>query len=229
MIDMAETNSIDDEIIKKVKEDMAMYISTKDLIKQEFDELFLQSVRGEDISFKISNLTIKIPDQFRIISAVFQSSDDSDAIFDILAKAGQSEDVIQELMDFKRRYSKVLKPEFDRCFLKTAENRINSWTNVSNRNSMDMDRNIPMIDLIIHSYGREILHIRDDVDDILYLSASLMGTVIESMEICTEDGVLIDDSTTESMRDHLSKINRQLNELNNLIEKMPVNEVNISD
>ena len=196
---MAESNSIDDEIIKKVKEDMAMYISTKDLIKQEFDELFLQSVRGKDISFEISNLTIKIPDQFRIISTVFQSSDDS----------------------------KVLKPEFDRYFLKTVENRINSWTYVSNRNSMDMDRNIPMIDLIMHSYGREILHIRDDVDDILYLSASLIDTVIESMKICTEDGVLIDDSTTESMRDHSSKITMQLNELNNLIEKMPEKEADI--
>ena len=224
---MPEDNSMDDETIKKVNDDVAMYLSTKDLIEQEFDRLFLQSIRGEDISSEIPNLYRKIPSQMRIIYTLFRLS--SDETVDFLTKAGQPEDVILELMDFKRRYSKVLKPEFDRYFLKTIGNRINSWTNISNKNSMDMDRNIPTIDLRIHSYGREILHIRDDVDDVLYLSASLMNTVIESMEVCTKNGALIDSSIIENIQEHSSKINGQLNKLNELIEKIPKKEADTSE
>ena len=219
---MPEDNSIDDEIIMKVNDDVAMYLSTKDLIKQEFDRLFLQSMRGEDISSEIPNLYKKIPKQMRTIGNLFGRSDDE--FTDLFKKVGQSEDVIQELMEFKKRYFEVLNPEFDRYFFETVRNRINSWIYISNTNSMDMDRNTPRIDLRMHSYGREILRIRDDVDDILDLAASLMGTVIESMEVCTESGALIDDSIIENMQNYSSKINGQLNELNELIEKIPKKE-----
>ena len=219
---MPEDNSIDDGIIMKVNDDVAMYLSTKDLIKQEFDRLFLQSMRGEDISSEIPNLYEKIPKQMRTIRNLFGRSDDE--FTDLFKKVGQSEDVIQELMEFKKRYFEVLNPEFDRYFFETVRNHINSWIYISNTNSMDMDRNTPRIDLRMHSYGREILRIRDDVDDILDLAASLMGTVIESMEVCTESGALIDDSIIENMQNYSSKINGQLNELNELIEKIPKKE-----
>lgn len=219
---MAEDNSIDDEIIKRVNDDMAMYLSTKDLIEQEFDRLFLQSIRGEDISSEIPNLYRKMPNQMRTISNLFDRSDDQ--FTDLLKKVGQPEDVIQELMDFKIRYFEVLNPELDRFFSSAFQNRINSWIYISNMNSMDMDRNTPMIDLRMYSYGREILRIRDDADDILDLAASLMDTVIESMEVCTENGASIDDSIVENIQEYSSKINGQLNELNNLIEKIPKKE-----
>jgi hypothetical protein len=219
---MPEDNSMDDEIIMKVNDDVAMYISTKDLIKQEFDRLFLQSMRGEDISSEIPNLYRKIPKQMRTIRNLFGRSDDE--FTDLFKKVGQSEDVIQELMEFKKRYFEVLNPEFDRYFFETVRNRINSWIYISNTNSMDMDRNTPRIDLIMHSYGREILRIRDDVDDILDLAVSLVDTVIESVEVCTESGALIDDSIVENLQEYSSKINGQLNELNNLIEKIPKKE-----
>jgi hypothetical protein len=219
---MPEDNSIDDEIIKKVNDDVAMYLSKKDLIEQEFDRLFLQSIRGEDISSEIPNLYRKMPNQMRIIGNLFNRSDDK--FTDLFKKVGQSEDVIRELMEFKKRYFEVLDPEFDRHFYETVQNRINSWIYISNMNSMDMDRNTPMIDLRMYSYGRELLRIRDDADDILDLAASLMGTVIESMEVCTESGALIDDSIIENMQNYSSKINGQLNELNELIEKIPKKE-----
>jgi AAA+ ATPase superfamily predicted ATPase len=219
---MTEDNSIDDEIIKKVNDDVAMYLSTKDLIEQEFDRLFLQSIRGEDISSEIPNLYRKIPNQMRTIGNLFDRSDDQ--FTDLLKKVGQPEDVIQELMDFKIRYFEVLNPELDRFFSSTVQNRINSWIYISNMNSMDMDRNMPMIDLRMYSYGREILRIRDDVDDILDLAVSLVDTVIESMEVCTESGASIDDSIVENLQEYSSKINGQLNELNNLIEKIPKKE-----
>jgi hypothetical protein len=219
---MPEDNSIDDEIIKKVNDDVAMYLSKKDLIEQEFDRLFLQSIRGEDISSEIPNLYRKMPNQMRIIGNLFNRSDDK--FTDLFKKVGQSEDVIRELMEFKKRYFEVLDPEFDRHFYETVQNRINSWIYISNMNSMDMDRNTPMIDLRMYSYGREILRIRDDADDILDLAASLMDTVIESMEVCTENGASIDDSIVENIQEYSSKINGQLNELNNLIEKIPKKE-----
>ena len=219
---MPEDNSIDDEIIKKVNDDVAMYLSTKDLIKQEFDRLSLQSMGGEDISSEIPNLYRKIPKQMRTIRNLFGRSGDEFA--DLLKKVGQPEDVIQELMDFTIRYFEVLNPELDRFFFGTVQNRINSWIYISNTNSMDMDRNTPMIDLRMYSYGREILRIRDNVDDILNLAASLVDTVIESMEVCTESGALIDDSIVENIQEYSSKINGQLNELNNLIEKIPKKE-----
>lgn len=219
---MTEDNSIDDEIIKKVNDDVAMYLSTKDLIEQEFDRLFLQSIRGEDISSEIPNLYRKMPNQMRTIGNLFDRS--GDQFTDLLKKVGQPEDVIQELMDFKIRYFEVLNPELDRFFSSTVQDHINSWIYISNMNSMDMDRNTPMIDLRMYSYGREILRIRDDTDDILDLAASLMGTVIESMEVCTENGASIDDSIIENIQEYSSKINGQLNELNNLIEKIPKKE-----
>ena len=219
---MTEDNPIDDETIKKVNDDVAMYRSTKDLIEQEFDRLFLQSIRGEDISSEIPNLYRKIPNQMRTIGNLFGLS--GDEFTDLLKKVGQPEDVIQELMNFKLRYFEVLNPEFDKYFLETSQNRINWWIYISNMNSMDMDRNTPMIDLRMYSYDREVLRIRDDVDDILDLAASLMGTVIESMEVCTESGASIDNSIVENLQEYSSKINGQLNELNNLIEKIPKKE-----
>ena len=219
---MTEDNPIDDETIKKVNDDVAMYRSTKDLIEQEFDRLFLQSLRGEDISSEIPNLYRKIPKQMRTIRNLFGRSDDQ--FTDFFKKVGQSEDVIQELLEFKKRYFEVLNPEFDKHFFETVQNRINSWIYISNMNSMDVDQNTPMIDLRMYSYGREILRIRDDTDDILDLAASLMGTVIESMEVCTENGASIDDSIVENIQEYSSKINGQLNELNNLIEKIPKKE-----
>ena len=127
-------------------------------------------------------------------------------------------------MDFKIRYFEVLNPELDRFFSSTFQDRINSWIYISNMNSMDMDRNTPMIDLRMYSYGREILRIRDDTDDILDLAVSLVDTVIESVEVCTESGALIDDSIVENLQEYSSKINGQLNELTELIEKIPKKE-----
>ena len=224
---MAENDSINDETKKLIDGDVVIYSSTKDLVKQEFDRLFLRSVRGEDISSELSKLDRKIPNQMRVIRNLFDQSDDK--FTNLLKEVGQSEDVIQELMDFKIRYSKALKPEFNRYFFETIQNRTNSLVYVSNTNSMDMNRNVPMIDLRMHSHGREILHIRDDVDDILDLAVSLVGTVIESMEVCAESGASMDDSIVENIQEYSSKINGQLNEITNLIEKMPKKEADTSE
>lgn len=102
------------------------------------------------------------------------------------------------------RYTPLIK--FWRDLRLEMQGRINHWVHVKTGRYYNIHTNYPQVELHLFSNTKEIFHTRDDIDDVLKLSALIFRTGVEAIADLQKSGASIPDNVTQSIAEILDAV-----------------------
>jgi hypothetical protein len=85
-----------------------------------------------------------------------------------------------------------------------ANGRINHWVNIKIDRYHDLDTTYPQLEVRLFAYSKEILHTKDDLDDILRLGLHLIQACTDTFTDLHESGRLVPLDMTRNLADQIT-------------------------
>lgn len=99
-----------------------------------------------------------------------------------------------------------------------GQGRVNTWTGLDARASFDVERRYPQLEMRIYSADKQILYMKDDVDDVVQLAIRMLAACQTTVQSVHESGLVLSDTFVRDMYEYAEELEKRCQALRQSLE-----------
>ena len=167
------------EVLEGIQEDIASMEGIEDVVEDTLESLLRKHLAGQDVSKEWDTISsVQGIFKFLDVMLVTPNREVLRLIRQLKTKESHKKLLRKWIKRFRPLSEVVLKKD------KRHQGRLQYCTGFEHNIFYDDIRKLPQIEIFLESYRSEILHMRDDVDEILWLGRAFLRAVSRSLDVC---------------------------------------------